>query len=207
MAQLTSGLYRLTQFPTFYLGLQTALGSHRSRSQISELYIRPSPGCSILDLGCGPASMLPYLGNCGYTGIDLNPDHIAVARRLSSPGATLIVGDAQSASTLPEAAFDRVTALGLLHHLDDDQVRDLAQIIRRRLRPNGFFVAVDPTFAPGQHWIARRLAKADSGQNVRPPHDYGRLVEHELPRVSTIVRHDLIRIPYSHAITIAEAAP
>lgn len=207
MTQLTSGIYRLTQIPILYSAFQNALGAHRWRMQIAEMYIRPTPGCSVLDLGCGPASMLPYLRNSIYTGIDLNPDHISVARRLGIPGANFIVGDAQSASTLPEAAFDRVTALGLLHHLVDDQVRELAQIIRKRLRPGGFFVAVDPTFAPGQHWIARRLAAADSGQNVRPPHDYGRLVADALPQVCTIVRHNLLRIPYSHAITIAKSAP
>jgi SAM-dependent methyltransferase len=206
MTQWTRGPYALLQLPKIYSAFQSLLGAHQARQQIVDSYICPTPGCSVLDLGCGAAAMLPYLKNTIYTGIDLNPLSIASASRAEGARATFLVGDVRAAEKLPPASFDRVMALGLLHHLADDEVRQLARIVRDRRAPGGHFVAVDPTLTVGQHWIARQLALADSGRNVRPPQAYAELVVDSLPGVRTMVRHDLSRIPYSHAITVAASA-
>jgi cyclopropane fatty-acyl-phospholipid synthase-like methyltransferase len=53
--------------------------NYRSRVLVSD-YIRPQPGDRILDIGCGPGNMLPYLPKGPYLGVDANPAYIATAR-------------------------------------------------------------------------------------------------------------------------------
>lgn len=202
MAQKTTGAYALTQVPKFYELFQSVLGADRSRRTLVAEHIRPRPGDRVLDIGCGPAAILPYLGAVAYVGYDPNPDHVARAQAAYAGRGRFVVGDASQVEAV-DGSFDLVLCLGLLHHLDDDAVVSLAAIARAKLAPGGRFVAVDPVFAPGQHWIARRLAAADSGQNVRAADGYRRLVGQAFPNVHTDVRHNLLRVPYSHCITTA----
>lgn len=206
MAQKTSGAYALTQVPRLYELLQTLLGADSSRRALVADYVRPRPGDRVLDIGCGPAAILPYLGDVSYTGVDLNPDHITQAKQRFAGRGHFIHGDASGAQAV-EGVFDLVLCLGLLHHLDDDAVASLATTARSKLAPDGRFVAVDPVFAPGQPWIAKRLAVNDSGQNVRDAEGYRQLVLGVFPNARTEVRHNLLRVPYSHCITTASAVP
>lgn len=51
--------------------------------------LRPPPGSSMLDLGCGAGRHSKHLARHGYevTGIDLSPSSIAAAKNLKTPGA------------------------------------------------------------------------------------------------------------------------
>ena len=205
MSQKTSGLYRLTQIPAAYEWLQDVLGAARSRRELVDTYVRPRPGDRVLDLGCGPASILPLLGEVDYVGIDLNPRHIEQARAASPDRGTFLVKSSAELNVDEMGPFDLVCCFGLLHHLEDQEAAELARHARAALKPSGRLVAVDPVFEEGQHWIARRLAQADSGQCVRQASAYKALIESAFSSCETHVRHDLLRIPYSHCINIAQA--
>ncbi len=60
----------------------------------------------------------------------------------------------------------------------------------------------DPLTSPqkGQHLLARLLATADRGRFSRGPEEYRELIETAFDVESEIVRHDLLRVPYTHAI-------
>ena len=63
----------------------------------------------------------------------------------------------------------------------------------------------DPCLMPGQSRIARAVIQRDRGMNVRSPEGYRALAEPYFGEVRADVRHDLLRIPYSHALlTCAE---
>ena len=67
--------------PFFYEFYHSLIGAnYRSRVLVSE-YIRPKPSDRILDIGCGPGTMLPFLPECQYLGVDANPAYIALARQ------------------------------------------------------------------------------------------------------------------------------
>jgi SAM-dependent methyltransferase len=207
VTQRTSGLYHLTQLPWFYEGFQRALGATRARREIAESYLRPKRGERFLDLGCGPAGILPMLGEVDYVGIDLNAAHIETARATYGARGRFHCGDFASLQGEMANSCAIVMCYGLLHHLDDERVSELAGLARSYLLPGGRFVAVDPVFHPGQPWIARQMAAADVGQCVREAKGYERLVGTHFGSTSSVVRHDLLRIPYSYCVTIAYASP
>ncbi|MGI8513367.1 MAG: class I SAM-dependent methyltransferase, partial [Solirubrobacteraceae bacterium] len=59
---------------------------------------------------------------------------------------------------------------------------------------------LDPTFVPGQARAARWLLSRDRGQAVRDPAGYQALASSHFAQVTATVRHDLARVPYTHAI-------
>ena len=81
MAQRISSLYRLVTLPRFYAGLQDLLGGSNSRRRFFDEIVRSRAGMRVLDVGCGPASLFPYLTDTQYTGIDLNCHSIEHASR------------------------------------------------------------------------------------------------------------------------------
>jgi 2-polyprenyl-3-methyl-5-hydroxy-6-metoxy-1,4-benzoquinol methylase len=94
--------------------------------------------------------------------------------------------------------FDIVLAQGLLHHFSDEQSEALLKMVALLMKPGARLITVDPTRTPGQHVIARLLASTDRGRFVRTPHDHEALVRRVFSRVVLHVRHDLMRLPYTH---------
>jgi hypothetical protein len=76
----------------------------------------------------------------------------------------------------------------------------LAKTVRALLSANGRFVTVDNCFTENQSPAARALIRRDRGRNVRTPGQYQALIERVFDRVACDIRHDLLRIPYSHII-------
>jgi len=99
--------------------------------------------------------------------------------------------------------FDIVMANGVLHHLEDQEVRLLTAAASRALKPGGRFCSFDGCFIDGQNPIARYLISKDRGRNVREPEEYKALVDPYFETVDLVIRHDMLRIPYTHAIMVA----
>jgi hypothetical protein len=99
---------------------------------------------------------------------------------------------------------DLVTALGVLHHLDDAQAHDLFRGAANALKLDGRVVTVDPTFAPGQSRAARAIIARDRGQHVRTMTSYPTLAASLFTSVRSVMRYDLLCIPYSHCIIEAK---
>jgi ubiquinone/menaquinone biosynthesis C-methylase UbiE len=51
-----------------------------------ELRARVPPGSRVLDAGCGTGRMLADLADYRRTGLDINPDVLALARRIAGEG-------------------------------------------------------------------------------------------------------------------------
>ena len=95
--------------------------------------------------------------------------------------------------------------IGVLHHITDTEVVELARISTEVLKPNGCFVSLDPAFVEDQHGLARLLARTDRGEHVRTPAHLGSLVGQVFANVDTEVRDDLRRYPYTHVVVRAKA--
>lgn len=180
---------------------RTAMGwlakSSASDYLVSE-FIRPEPKTTVLDVGCGVASILQYLGDVEYVGVDHNADYIAKAQRSFGTRGSFYVADVSEVSSLVNRRFDRILLLGVLHHLTDAQCNSLIGECAKLISEVGMLVSLDPALVDDQHWIARRLAKADRGRYARSPDHYERLISPHFGTLETEVRHDLLRVPYTH---------
>jgi len=196
----------LLEHPRIYSLFRRLVGRDSARSVYAREHLRLQPEQRVLDLGCGPGDILQFLPAVDYVGYDINPAYIERARRRFGHRGEFHC----SAVTedLPIAQrFDLVIAHGVLHHLDDVAAGSLFRIARRALRPGGRLVTFDGCFVEGQSALARLFLSLDRGRHVRSRDAYERLARAEFDPVRSFVRHDLIRIPYTHLIMECGTAP
>ena len=91
-------------------------------------------------------------------------------------------------------------ATGVVHHLDDERAIRLFELACHALKPDGRLITYDGSFVEGQTRLARFVVSRDRGRFVRTRHAYLALASEYFERVESAVRHDLLRIPYTHLI-------
>jgi SAM-dependent methyltransferase len=198
-AQTTTGVRAILSNPLVYEAWGRFVGAEGWRRKLIADHVRPQRGERVLDLGCGPAELLPHLGEVGYTGVDISEPYILRARETMGDRGEFRVGSATAIDADLEG-FDLVVALGVLHHIDDGGVRDMFAGAARALKPSGRMVTVDPVLVPAQHRVARAIIVRDRGQHVRSADGYVSLAQRAFGSVTSTVRTDLLRIPYTHCV-------
>jgi SAM-dependent methyltransferase len=167
-------------------------------------YLRPLPTDRILDIGCGPASILASLpASVEYVGFDPSPRYIEAAQKRFGPRGTFVVGVATRENLPQYPPFNLALAVGVLHHLDDEAARELIELAFANLQTGGKLVTLDGCFTERQSAVARSLLRMDRGRYVRDAEHYKRLALDAFTQVELDVRTDLLRIPYTHAILTA----
>jgi cyclopropane fatty-acyl-phospholipid synthase-like methyltransferase len=162
-------------------------------------YIRPAPGARILEIGCGPGTIVQYLPNSEYLGFDLSPSYIELARK-RFPHAQFVCERVSQFSPQKQNSFDFVLALGIVHHLENDEARKLFQIGYEALKPGGKLVTADGVWSDNQSSTARWLLSRDRGEYVRSEDEYVAIASQVFSAVKPTTRHDLLHIPYTHMI-------
>ena len=162
-------------------------------------YVQPGAGARILEIGCGPGTIVRYLPPSEYWGFDLSPRYIELAKR-RFPKAHFVCERVSQFSLANEQSFDVVLALGIVHHLDDAEARQLFQIAYGALKESGKLVTFDGVYADGQSPAARWLLARDRGEYVRSEREYVAIASQVFSTIRPGVRHDLLRIPYTHLI-------
>lgn len=201
---LTSGL----EIPIVYAALQRILGGDAARKRVVEEFIRPLANSRVLDLGCGPATLLAYLPDgIAYVGIDSSPAYVDSARRHYGTRGRFVCA---SIDDVPDqelaGGFDLVLGMGLLHHLADVDAARLVAIAHRWLLPGGHLVTLDCAFHEGQPWLARRLVAADRGTHIRTPEGYRDLLAPRFARIDMHLVTNMLRVPYSQLVLRATKA-
>jgi SAM-dependent methyltransferase len=190
----------LLRLPAAYRLFVRAIASDLQGRYVAE-YIKPSPGDKVLDIGCGPGDMFSSLPGVNYTGLDISPEYIAAARkRFGDKGRFLCSDVGQAAIERERGAFDLVLATGVLHHLDDERAARLFELARLALRHGGRLITYDGCYVPEQTRLARWVLSKDRGKFVRPRDEYLRLASVCFSKIEPHIRHDLLRIPYTHLI-------
>ncbi len=186
--------------PAVYSLFSSLMGADRSRRECVAEYIRPRPADRVLDCGCGPGDLLEYLPDVAYVGIDIDAEYVAEARSRYGDRAAFRLGALGPETISEQSHYDLVLAWGVLHHLDDDQVREFMGLARRALKPTGRLVTLDPCYTDDQSRMARYLLDKDRGCCVRRSEDWRPLVTPTFPSTAFHLRHDLLRVPYTHLI-------
>jgi SAM-dependent methyltransferase len=200
MGQVVTGVRTVLASAGAYNVFQHLMAVDRGRREFVRCYVRPKSGQWVLDIGCGTADILAYLPDVHYYGFDSSQEYIDAARQRFGNRAAL------ACTRVSESALERIPkvdlalAIGVVHHLGNDEAVNLFQLANSALKRGGRLVTLDCCFVPGQSRIARFLIAHDRGQNVRDEQGYKSLAEGVFPTVKTYIRHDMARFPYTHLI-------
>jgi SAM-dependent methyltransferase len=176
------------------------IGAQGARATFAREYVRPRPGLRVLDMGCGPGSLVPHLVGTEYVGFDVNSDYVDAARARFGDRVQVFCGAIEEQESSRFLGFDVAVASGVLHHLDDAQALHMFRLARSSLKPGGRLVTLDGTYTERQSRAAAFLLRQDRGRHVRTTEEYVRLASAEFAEVHAVVRTDLLRIPYTHVI-------
>jgi SAM-dependent methyltransferase len=196
------GLWGLLRKPQVYNALQELLGARRVQREFVRDFVQAERGANVCDIGCGPGDLLEFLGDVQYVGIDYNDKYIQNAQSRFGARGRFLTRDATRLDGLQSQAFAVAIGLGLLHHLDDDKARRFLSESARILTREGRLVTIDPCFTAGQGILRRLAVQLDRGPFIRSPAELDRLARRSFRQVSLTVRHDWVRIPWSHCVMV-----
>ncbi len=151
-----------------------------------------------VDLGCGTSEFLEYIpDNIQYIGIDNNPEYIRYARSKFQyrKNCTFICGNW---STMVWQKNTRViSVLGLLHHLSDEQVKEVLALSWNHLSEGGCLISLDgcPTNESGLaerffYWI-------DRGNYIRTKEHLCSLFP---TNVQSTLHSNWLKVPYQYLL-------
>ena len=105
----------------------------------------------VADIGCGPGHVARYLYERGVdvTGIDLSPQMIEVARRLT-PEVEFQQGNMLDLASFPSGAFAGIVALYSLIHIERPDIPTALSELHRLLAPGGLLLL---SFHKGTHTV------------------------------------------------------
>jgi len=195
--QRNFGLQRWLKIPLLYNVLQDAIGGNALRQRFIRNHVRAKPGDKVIDIGCGPAQILPWLPEVDYLGLDTNPACIASAKQMHPGRGTFVVGNTESLwedSRFTDA--DVVIGLGILHHLGDKEAEHCLRFAHRALKQGGRFVCFEACWVPDQGFLSRYIMSKDRGQNIRTEQMYRQLVGDVFKNINAWVDTNPLRIPY-----------
>jgi SAM-dependent methyltransferase len=195
--QCNSGLQRWLKVPFLYNLFQDAIGGNALRRKFIQNHARANAGDKVIDIGCGPAQILPWLPDVDYLGFDVNPAYIAAAKRAHGGKGTFVVGDTKSLwDDLRFRDADIVIALGILHHLGDEDAAHCIRFAHHALKQGGRFVSLEGCWVSNQGFLSKYIMSKDRGQNVRTERMYRQLAGDVFEKVDTWVDTKPMRIPY-----------
>ncbi len=195
-----SFLYKLLNFPFFYLLVQFLLYKKNSKSKIFEEYFGLGVNDSVLEIGCGPGINRKLLSTEQYIGIDINCNHIKKASK-KYPNENFLCTDAVSFTEDIYKESKNILICHLLHHLNDENCKKLIKNIYKNIDKQQSVFLIDIIFKENQHPIAKLLGKLDKGNYVRTDVDYLNLFDDNLFSKEVKYENKLLRIPSNFVIT------
>lgn len=129
---------------------------------------------SVLDVGCGTGTQAPLFDKSKYLGFDVDSNAVNYAKR-QHPGYEFLVRDATGFKL--KKKFDLVLIVGVLHHLNDQELVSTLDSVKHHLKQSGKLLiieAIPPLFK--WNFIGKMLRNKDRGSHIRKLGEYENFV-------------------------------
>jgi cyclopropane fatty-acyl-phospholipid synthase-like methyltransferase len=183
--RVSSLVSQFVRHPSVYNLIQTLNGERIFRQTLVDKYIKPRNGDAILDIGCGTGGYIRYLKHFDveYYGFDGSPEYIKFAqtRYAAYPKFHFCCQKLEQASLTELPKFDIVIAMGVQHHLTDDEVMCLLELSRAALKDDGRLVTMDPCLFNDMNLIEWLMVKYDRGRYIRTQKEFESIIDRVFP--------------------------
>lgn len=203
MSEKNTGLRKLLKLPFIYAASQHLVASRGAHEFLTRNHYHVPPNAVVVDCGCGPGHFVDFVDrSCCYFGFDPNERYIEAA---SSRGRGQFMcgtmGDFQQVygKSLNGHVYV-IICNGVLHHLTDDQTREILAGAAALLKPGGRIAACEPAWLEIQDRLSVWCMRKDRGQNIRKDYQWTSLFREYFSRVESKVVNNLNWIPWIHIL-------
>ena len=195
MSQNTSGFYKLFSYPILYSLTQKIMSGESKRASLVKNIV--TKNSKLLDIGCGTAKIIESLPQINYYGYDISKKYIRYAKKkYSSKKYNFYCKKFNFKEIKKLPKFDFILLFGIMHHLDDTELRKTLFLLKKVLKTKGTLLTCDPIFIKKQNIFANFLIKSDVGKNVRYKKDYLKLLNKNFKKIKVKI-HNQSFIPYT----------
>lgn len=194
------GAWALLRFARAYELFQRAFSDEAREREFRERYLSVPDGALVLDIGCGTGRWRDSFGDVRYVGIEPSREYLERARRRHGGRGSFLEARAADLPMLDLPPAELVLCIGLLHHLDDGEMRALLAAAAAATAPSGRLVAVETCNDPGLSSLARLAGLLDRGRFVRASGDYVRAARPHWSDVRCEVTEHRTRVPFPLAV-------
>ena len=179
---------------------QSAVGATKTRRfLIDAISVWENPR-HVIDLGCGTGFSIPKLTYTDtYVGVDFSAKYLNIAKRIPTHMETNFLqadlGDTSWSLGLKFTKPQTVMAMGLFHHLSDQQMGNLFTTLGELLPHGSSIVSIDPVITSSTSKIGRWVASNDRGKFVRSPKELNEIAKRVGFTSELRVFQNQIRIP------------
>lgn len=202
MSQKTNAIHNLLSNTFVYSASQKIMSGTSFRANIVKRFVKKK-NSKVLDIGCGPAEILNSLPKVDYYGFDINPSYIKHAKEKYKSRGKFFCRKFTYKDLKKLPKFDYILLLGILHHLNDKEIKSLMVLIKKTLKNNGSIITEDPIFIKSQNPIAKFLIKMDRGNNVRKKEDYLNIIKKYFKKTKNKIYHQAF-IPYTWFVMVCK---
>jgi SAM-dependent methyltransferase len=200
----TEGARRVLSSGLGYSLFQQMIGANGLRAWLAANFWKIPPGSRVIDIGCGPGDVLPFLpSDIEYVGFDPSAPYIRLAERrfAGRPRVTFLRGVVRDFAADPRFQdADLVLCNGVLHHLDDREASEVLALARKMLKAGGAFRCLEASYLVHQGRLSRWLMGLDRGANIRCEAEWKALMGGVFDSYLTRIATGLIRFPYVHIL-------
>ena len=130
------GLKRIFTISWIFQLFQIISGANYGRKWLEEHVWNVKSGDKVVDIGCGTGDIRDlFPEDVSYVGFDISEKYIKAAQKKYGKRAKFIVGTAYDFLQKPDEnnldSADLVLCVGLLHHLDNNDVLDVLQLAKK----------------------------------------------------------------------------
>ena len=202
MSEKTDKIYSLLSITSIYSFVQWIMSGTSFRKKIVKKYITKN-NVKVLDIGCGPAEILDSLPTVKYFGYDINSTYINYAKKKYKNRGKFFCKKFTSKDIKKLPKFDHVLLFGILHHLNDVEIKNLMVIVKKILKKEGNIITADPIFIKKQNPITKFIIKKDRGDNVRNKKEYIKIIKKYFKKINSKIYHQKF-IPYTWFVMLCK---
>ena len=174
---------KLSNYPGLFVFCRGLLeADFREIRRTIQEYLPDSEKQRVLDIACGPGAFSGLFAADVYVGVDINQRYIEYAQRRHK--GTFHVMDARHIE-FSDDSFDGVLVYGLIHHLNDDDAREVLKGIARVLKPSGRALIIEDIPSESRlNVVGHLLHRIENGRFIRSAEEYRTLLDAHLMKQS-----------------------